>query len=126
MDLEEQFRKTVRDTVSALKRKGKQTQEWKSDDGRIVRGWSIRRWDQEAKTDGNPGRGWWRETWGHGCTLLSDQGEFWEYSFHGADEAGKSTVLSHGLRRTPDSYLVGSRGKPFSELTSKLERLPYL
>jgi hypothetical protein len=126
VDAEEQFLKLVKETVSTLARKGKKPREWKSDDGQVVRGWSVKRWDQEATTEGNPARGWWRETWGNGCTILSDRGEFWEYAFHGTDEANKSTELTSSLRRTPGAHLVGARGKPFSELTGMLERLPYL
>jgi hypothetical protein len=126
VDAEEQFLKVAKETVSALVRKGKETQEWKSDDGRVIKGWSVKSWHREIKTEGNPAHGWWRETWGNGCTILSDQGEFWEYSFDGTDEANKSTILTNTFRRTPNSYLVGAKGKPFSEMTGILERMPYL
>lgn len=126
MDAEEQFRVTVKETVAALLRKGKDTREWTSDDGTVISGWSVESWSHGAEVKGDPGRGWWRETWGNGCRILSKEGEFWEYSFGSTDEMNKSTVLSYYLRRTPDSYLVGTKGKPFSEMTEFLERMPYL
>jgi hypothetical protein len=126
MDAEEQFLIIVKETVAALVRKGKGTKEWKSDDGHIIRGWSVKRWDRAMETEGNPARGWWRETWGNGCTILTKECEFWEYSFDGTDEKDKGSIISQSLRKTPGPYLVGTKGKPFSEITGILERMPYL
>jgi hypothetical protein len=126
MDAEERFWATAKETLAALIRKNKPLREWTSDDGRVIKGWQVKSWDRPAKTEGSPGRGWWRESWGNGCTILSDHGDFWEYSFDATDEQNKSTELTHYLRETPGPYLVGSRGKPFSEMTELLERLPYL
>lgn len=126
MDLEEKFHEVVKETVSTLLRKGKSTEQWTADDGVTVVGWRVKSWDQPTELKGNPvGNGWWRETWGNGCTILTRDGEFWEYAFHGKEEADKPTELTRSLRRTPQFYLVGS-GKPFSRMIEHLERLPYL
>ncbi len=126
MDLEQKFFAVVRETVAALKQRGKSPQTWTSDDGRKVTGWSVTTWSQGPETEGQPGQGWWRESWANGCTILVEDGKFWEYSFHGQDEKDKKTELTHYIRETPRSYLVGSKGKPFAETTDLLERLPYL
>lgn len=127
MDLADKFAVTVKETITSLIRKGKATQSWTADDGRVVTGWPVKYLSQPLETKGNPARGeWWRETWGHGYTILTKEGEFWEYGFSGTDEKDKGTVRTNSLRKTPDSYLVGARGRPFSEMTELLERLPYL
>ncbi len=125
MDAEEQFRVTVKETVAALARRGKAARAWTADDGQTVSGWPVKYQPQQEKIEGNGGA-WYRETrWGRTWILTMD-GEFWEYAYDFTEEYNKDDENTHHLNRTPDSYWVGNRGKPFSEMTELLERLPYL
>lgn len=126
MDLEQEFLKTASETVAALIRRNSPPQTWTSDDGKTIQGWRFDGTSYGPEVTGNPGRGWWRESWGSTSWILTVEGEFWEHSFSGQDEQGKETELSNGLRTMPQGYLVGSSGKPFSKVQSQIERLAYL
>jgi hypothetical protein len=127
MDFEEDFRKTVRDTVAALIKRAKSTQTWDVD-GRSVTGWTVGRDSYGPTIKGNPGSGgYWEETWGNSCTVLDVDGNFWDYSFSGREtSAHPEAVLSYGLAQSPNHKLVGHTGKPFAAMKARLERLPYL
>lgn len=126
MDLEQEFHRAAAQTVETLKKKNKSTRLWTADDGTTVRGWEFDGNSYGPQTQGNPGQGWWRESWGSTDYILTEDGEFWEHSFSGTDEHGKETQLCHGLRRMPQPYLVGSSGAPFSKIKGQIERLAYL
>lgn len=126
MDLEQDFLNTAAETVAALKWRNNPPRTWTSDDGRTIHGWQFDGTSYGPDVKGNPGRGWWRESWGSTSWILTVDGEFWEHSFSGQDEEGKETELLNGLRPMPQGYLVGSSGKPFSKIKGQIERLPYL
>ena len=127
MDLEEDFWNTVAEVVDALNRRGKETHAWSADNGQAVEGWSVESYLRGAETRGQPGRGWWEETWGRWERILSTDGQFWDYQFDGYEGSDHSgTQLTHSLRPVPGEHLVGTKGKPFAEMKARLERLPYL
>ncbi|TFC19891.1 hypothetical protein [Cryobacterium sp. MDB2-10] len=128
MDLEEDFYETVKATVATLIRKGKPTSTWTDDEGHEVTGWMVGHGSSHSPAiKGNPGQGWWEETWGNSCQILDTTGVFWEYSFYGVESSSHpQAILSKSLRASPSSYLVGAAGKPFSRKKAEIERLPYL
>ncbi|OII18409.1 hypothetical protein [Curtobacterium sp. MCBA15_013] len=128
MDLEEDFRRTVEETVAALRARQKPSREWKSSDGQRVVGWQFGRENSYGPTvKGNPARGWWEEVWGRSCSILGEDGRFHAYGFSGIEGSNyDGTVLSESLGPLSQSVLVGLTGKPFAKAKAELERMPYL
>lgn len=97
MDIEQDFLSTAAETVAILKRRNSPPRTWTSDDGTTIEGWQFDGTSYGPEVKGNPGSGWWRESWGSTSWILTVDGNFWEHSFSGQDEQGKETQLMNGL-----------------------------
>lgn len=125
MDFEADFLETVKSAVAKMLRDGKATSSESDDEGLTIKGWVVSTSSRPSETVGNPGKGWWKESWGNSALILSTDGEFWDYHFSGVDEHEKPTALYNVLTRRESRYLVGNAGKPFSKIKAQIERLPY-
>lgn len=129
MDLDREFIALARQTAAECSRRGKEITKWTADNGTEVIGWSVEYGDRETQMRGNPGvpGGWFEESWGHWQTILDTNGKFWYFSFSGYEgtDYPNGALLMRDLRQENISNFVGSKGKPFSEWTVKLQRLPY-
>lgn len=123
MDYEQGFMNTIRETVAACQRRGKQMASATAN-GQTYQGWLI---DQEWKTSerGTPG-GWYEERWERFDILLCPDGAVMRVGFWATDGTGGVTrERFESAQRVPLSRFVGTSGTPFSEWKAKLERLPY-
>lgn len=125
MDYEQDFMTTARETVATLISKSVPKATFTSSDGQTILGWQFDGIERNIEIRGNPGRGWWQETWGRTAYVIDSDCRFWEYSFSGVDEHERDSRLSHGIRPMPKNYLVGSEGEPFSKYKAILQRLQY-
>src|SRR5688572_29187123 len=113
---------TARETAQILAGKKAPTT-YTADDGTAIQGWSIETissWDKEEHFSRNS----FREVWGSTERILTTDGQFYRY-YENREE--RETGLKHDkcLYIQESRDLVGSKGKPFSELKGKLERLPW-
>lgn len=124
MDFEEDFLQTVRDTVSALKRRGVPPRTFTAN-GQSITGWSVAS-NSHDENKGNPGSGgYWEEYWDRSDTVLAADGSFWECGFWASEASGGKKEREEFLRPVPVSQFVGNTGQPFSKWKADLERLPY-
>lgn len=122
MDPYQDLMNTARETAQALADK-KTPATYTADDGTEIQGWLVETtssWDKEEHFSRNS----FREVWGSNRLILTTDGQFYDY-YENREE--RETGLKHDrclyLQQSRD--LVGSKGKPFSSLKSKLERLPW-
>lgn len=127
MDYEESFLTTVKSTIDALRRKDRKPREWEDDEGRKVEGWEYESRPYSNEVPPTPTSRYWRESWGSTTSILATDGSFWSFS-HSSEQTSErpETHVTVLLSPVSLSFLVGRRGKPFSEVKAKIERLPYI
>ena len=140
MDLEETFHALAREIAESCRRRRKAETEFRDAAGSAISGWAVhtdRQTDQKVTESASRLNGSSRfSSSSQRTTVLTSSGEVWEYGesrelFEGPEYSevfGEDPHLTvHSWLRPADSRtLVGSQGKPFADLSSKLERLPYL
>lgn len=131
MDPYQDLLNTAREAAKALASK-KVPDTYTGDDGTTVKGWVIESSPQPDSGDTFFSRapGDFEDIWGDRKLVLTDDGKIYEFSEHyhqygEARRGGARTDHTKRLEERVQSLLVGSRGKPFSEMKSKLERLPW-
>jgi hypothetical protein len=92
-----------------------------SDNGVSVQGWVIK--SSSYSTEKHFGRGSFRETWGNKYRVLTTDGRPFDHS-HDYVETEEGRTETQSLEECNPAMLLG-RGSPFSEITTKLERLPW-
>jgi hypothetical protein len=125
MDYEDEFKAAAADAVVACRSRGKATRTWTGDKGNKVTGWELMYESWGPDVEGAPGQGWWRERWGNRTHILAMDGTFWYHQFNGEESSGRDRYMGTALEPMPGSWLVGDKGKPYSEWKAKIERLPY-
>ncbi|MEV8377150.1 hypothetical protein AB0P21_30695 [Kribbella sp. NPDC056861] len=125
MDYQEDFESAVRDAVASCVKRNRQTRDWKDDQGNSATGWSVEQESWGPNIEGNPGGGWWRERWGNREFILAVDGKIWYSQFNGEDSSASPSYQGTRMELVPESWLVGNKGKPYSEWKAKIERMPY-
>lgn len=139
MDLEESFKELARRTADVCLRRGKTPVVYRTADGQSVSGWSLHSSNATNRKDypatrTNGGSSSWSMS-RHVDLLLTTTGEVWEHGsthevYEGPEYAGAFPDNPHivsrdWLQAVTGAALVGSKGKPFAEMSERLERLPY-
>ncbi|MDX3697547.1 hypothetical protein PV726_46635 [Streptomyces europaeiscabiei] len=126
MDEYAEFRQLARRTVELLQSDPSRQKVTVSADGIEVAGWTVDRGSSYSKeTFYSTAPGDFKEVWGNnGHIILGEDAEIYSFSWN-KEEGGWPTVMkeSNSLRKLEARDLVGSKGKPFSEYTDKLNRI---
>lgn len=127
MDYEEDFIKTVQETVALLKKRWGDPREYSCKDLRIS-GWMY---DQDQKSDDEMDveKRYFRDGWQRTEKFITSDGDFYTfYSYRTEEIYGNSPIkIESGeyWRKDGTSSFVGVSGKPFSKSKAFFERLPY-
>ena len=129
MNYEDAFLQHARNAARMCASRGRETTTWSDGRGTSVTGWSIHHDTRPITTRGNPHvpGGWFEESWGFSELILATDGSLWDYSqdgYEGTDYQGGFRIDRY-LHEAGTARFVGKQGEPFSEWTSKLQRLPY-
>jgi hypothetical protein len=132
VDPYQELQAKAREIAQMLSNGQKPPTTYTGDDGTVIQGWCI---ESSSQPDAGDRRfsnaiGDWEEVWGTRELILTTDGKLYEYDDHsheyGAGRSGGERIdRSKRLKERTPSLLVGSRGKPFSEIKGKLERLPW-
>jgi hypothetical protein len=131
-DLFKEVLGAARDTAKQMAAGKKKPLERKGDDGKTVKGWTLRQYPYPSKerrfsrADGD-----WEETWGAHEIFLGIDGKVYEWredqhEYGSARNGGARTDVRRQVKLCTRQQLLGlGRGKPFAMLTELLQRLPY-
>jgi hypothetical protein len=123
-----EFRQLARKTVELLQSDPSKNRVTASSDNIEVEGWTVdhgNSYSKETRYSKAPGD--FKEVWGNnGHIILGTDAEIYSFSWH-KEESGFPAVMeeSNSLRKLEARDLVGSKGRPFSEYTNKLNRLKW-
>lgn len=129
MDYEVDFQEAVAGVLTLLAQRGKKPTEYSSPNGGVIEGWTVSRdGGEEVEERGRPVKDswWYRSTtlWERKLILCTD-GTFAEYNRVVFEDIETAPTVTETVRPLEMASLVGSKGKPFSEIKGKVERLPY-
>ena len=120
--------KLAAETATQLRRDGKKTTEYRGDDGKKIQAWILEHLGSHSETR-SPGTAYFEEYWDRSVLVLGNDGKIYRYSEHsteyGSGTAGGYRVETVKRLRLAERRELLGKGKPFSNLTTLLERLPY-
>lgn len=121
MDPYEDLQNTACEVAKALAGKTAPTT-YTADNGQTIQGWSVE--SSSYSNDQVFSRQSFVERWGTHRLILATDGQLYEY-LHDQEERETGKTERKSIYPKDQRELVGSKGKPFSEIKAKLERLPW-